>query len=143
MLAFFKDQNFKTEVIEKTKGDKAKKVENKIKVPKDYIDQLTLKRYSPNTLRTYVQLFEDFINYYAHRDIKELAEDEIKSYLLYLVEQRKVSSSYQNQAINAIKFYYEKVLGGVRQYYFIERPFKEKKLPEVLSEEEITFIRQA
>lgn len=41
------------------------------------------------------------------------------------------------QAINSIKFYYEKVLGGQRKFYFIDRPRKEHKLPEVLSTDEI------
>jgi len=48
-----------------------------------------------------------------------------------------MSSSKQNQYINAIKFYYEKVLGREKQYYKIERPKKEDKLPDVLSKEEI------
>jgi site-specific recombinase XerD len=54
--------------------------------------------------------------------------------------ERKVSTSYQNQAINAIKFYFEKVLGGKRATYSIDRPKKEKALPVVLSEEEIVRI---
>jgi hypothetical protein len=39
--------------------------------------------------------------------------------------------------INAIKFYYEKVLGNKKEYYFIDRPKREQKLPEVLSKQEI------
>ena len=58
-------------------------------------------------------------------------------FLRYLVEERQVSTSYQNQAINAIKYYYEQVLGGRRKFYFIERPVKERKLPVVLSEAEV------
>ena len=42
--------------------------------------------------------------------------------------------------INAIKFYYEKVLKGKRETYYIERPRKEKYLPTVLSESEIGSI---
>ena len=58
-----------------------------------------------------------------------------------MVEKRKVSSSFQNQVINAIKFYYEKVCGGKRlPYITIDRPFKEKVLPTVLSEEEVQRI---
>jgi site-specific recombinase XerD len=38
--------------------------------------------------------------------------------------------------INAIKFYYEKVLHGKRKFYFIERPRREKTLPTVLNQEE-------
>ena len=70
-------------------------------------------------------------------DPKEITEKEIISFIRYLVDERQVSASYQNQAINAIKFYYEKVLGGVRKFYFIERPQKERPLPVVLSGQEV------
>ena len=43
-------------------------------------------------------------------------------------------------AINAIKFYYEMVLGMPNRFYSIERPRKESKLPKVLSKEEIISI---
>ncbi len=58
----------------------------------------------------------------------------------YLVTERKVSTCYQNQSINAIKFYYERILGGQRKAYYIDRPRREKTLPTVLSEEEIIQI---
>ena len=54
-----------------------------------------------------------------------------------------MSASYQNQAINAIKFYYERVLGGKRKFYFIERPLKEKALPVVLNHAEVIAIIKA
>jgi len=40
----------------------------------------------------------------------------------------------------SIKFYYEKVLGKPVEKYYMPRPRKEKKLPEVLSEEKVTKI---
>lgn len=59
---------------------------------------------------------------------------------MYLVEEKKYSPSSQNQAINSIKFYYEKVLGKPVEKYCVPQPRKPKKLPEVLSEEEVTII---
>jgi integrase/recombinase XerD len=64
----------------------------------------------------------------------------IISFLQYLVMERKVSPSYQNQAINAIKLYYEKMLGLPRKVYRVERPRREKKLPLVLNEDEISRV---
>lgn len=64
----------------------------------------------------------------------------IVAYVRYLVMERKVSTSYQNQAINAIKFYYERVLGGHRKMYRVEKPRREKALPEVLSEQEVILL---
>ncbi len=75
-------------------------------------------------------------------DIKTIDEKMIIAFMQYLVIERKVSTSYQNQSINAIKFYYERVLGGHSKIYLVERPRKEKTLPEVLSEEELVSVIQ-
>ena len=64
----------------------------------------------------------------------------IIEYIRYLVTERKISESYQNQSINAIKFYYEKVLGGARKKYSIDRPRSERTLPVVLSTTEVADI---
>jgi site-specific recombinase XerD len=126
----------------KTKENKEKKnYVNDRPFPKEYIDRLVLKRYSENTKRTYTIAFGDFINYYKMRPIDDITNEEIKDYLLYLVEKRKVSASFQNQVINAIKFYYEKILGREKiPFLYIERPFVEQNLPTVLSEEEVQRI---
>lgn len=108
--------------------------------PEEYSLKLKEMRYSESTIRTYTDLFREFINYHFRYDIKMIDEPTIIAYLRYLVMERKVSSSYQNQAINAIKFYYERVLGGNRKFYFVERPLKEKTLPVVLSESEVKSI---
>lgn len=111
-------------------------IPNYRQVPEEYRLKLTELRYSPNTIKTYVNLFEEFINYYNTYEINKLNEQQVVAFLRYLVMERMVSTSYQNQSINAIKFYYEKVLGGQRKFYFVERPTQEKKLPVVLNEEE-------
>jgi len=105
--------------------------------PVEYILKLKELRYSEKTIKTYKTLFEEFINYYHKFDIGRIDESMITAFLRYLVLERKVSTSYQNQAINAVKFYYERVLGGQRKVYFIERPRKEKTLPNVMNEKEV------
>jgi site-specific recombinase XerD len=72
-----------------------------------------------------------------------LGEKEVMEFSRYLVNERMVSSSHQNQAINSIKFYFEKVKGGERKFYHVDRPIREKMLPEVLSEEEVSAILKA
>jgi len=100
-------------------------------------------RYSPRTLKNYCNLFEEFINYYSSKHPDEITEEEIIAYMNYLVTERRISASYQNMAINAIKFYYEKVQGGKRTFYQLDRPLKDKKLPVVLSEQEVAAILSA
>lgn len=109
-------------------------------VPDEYIEKLEMLRYSGNTINIYRSCFSEFINFYKNRNIREITHSEIEDFLIYLVRERRVSTSYQNQSINAIKFYYEKVLKGPRQVYYIERPIKEKTLPTVLSEEEVKLL---
>ena len=126
-----------------SKEDKVKRISpfdisNYHRCPDEYLRKLKELRYTTKTIKTYQSMFEEFINYYNSYDIKKIDDNLIIAFLQYLVLERKVSSSYQNQSINAIKFYYEHVLGGKRKFYFLERPRKERKLPNVLNEKEIT-----
>jgi site-specific recombinase XerD len=59
---------------------------------------------------------------------------------LEIIEKKQISISQQNQRINAIKFYYEKVLEQEKEFYQIDRPRKERQLPDVLSKEEISLM---
>lgn len=112
----------------------------KMLVPDAYQNKLRRMRYSESTQKTYGHLFNEFLNYIAPISIHDFNDDHIRKYQDWLVEGKKVSSSTQNSAINAIKFYLEKVMGGERKTYFIERPRKEKRLPIVLSEQEVLRI---
>lgn len=85
-------------------------------------------------------MFTRFAEHFFDRDLESLTEVQIKDYLLAMINERKISSSLQNQMINAIKFYYEKVLGNERTTYFLDRPKKERRLPTVLSQEEVKSI---
>ncbi len=105
--------------------------------PDAMLQKLQIMRYSPNTLLVYKQAFEEFINFYPAKKIDDITEPEIVAYTRYLVQERGISASSQNQAINALKFYYEKVKGGARKFYQLERPLKANKLPTVLSVEEV------
>jgi len=98
---------------------------------------LRLKGYSENTIRTYNAMFIKFLKVFKDRDPEQITTDQIRQFLLWMIDTKGISSSYQNQLINAIKFYYEHVLKRPRQVYQLERPKKEKRLPGVLSLEEV------
>ncbi|MDT0687304.1 site-specific tyrosine recombinase/integron integrase [Autumnicola psychrophila] len=107
--------------------------------PENYLAKLELKRYANNTVRTYVSCFEAFINYFGDRELSDLDENDVRLYLQKLIAENK-SHSYINQAINAIKFYYEVVMGMPNRFYAIERPRREERLPEVLVKEDVLCI---
>lgn len=100
-------------------------------------EKLILKGYSPSTLGTYKTFFTKFLCYFNLRDLLSIQKDEIEGFLYKLIVREKLSESAQNQFINAIKFYYEQVENQPRTYYDLQRPKKNKTLPNVLGKEEI------
>ncbi len=119
-----KAQNLEINYEEEAKTDNkvprltAFDVANYRSCPEEYILKLKELRYSENTIKSYKGLFEEFINYYHKYDIKSIDEKMIIAFMQYLVIERKVSTSYQNQSINSIKFFYERVMGGQRKIYW-------------------------
>jgi site-specific recombinase XerD len=112
-------------------------------LPESYTSSLVRMRYSENTINSYSFHFNEFLNHIAPATINNFTDQDIRKYQDWLVTVKKVSQSTQNIAINAIKFYLEKVTDGQRKVYYIERPRKEKRLPVVLSEEEVLQILRA
>jgi len=113
-------------------------LKKQIKLPEGYLEKLIRVRYSESTIRTYTNYFKDFQTYFAKRNLNEITIDEINKYILGLIREKDISTtSQQNQRINAIKFYYEKVLGLDREYYNIDRPKRTRTLPKVISEQEV------
>lgn len=109
------------------------------KCPESFLQKLELKQYANNTAKTYINLFERFINHYKTKELTHINENDIRLYLQQLVQENK-SHSYVNQMINSIKFYYEVVLEMPNRFYSIERPIKKESLPKVISLEEVQTI---
>lgn len=99
--------------------------------------KIVLKGYSHHTLKTYKSEILAFLTYHRGSDINQLTKNQIEEYILHLIRKYQISESRQNTAINAIKFYYEQILGKDRTYYDIQRPKKSKNLPNILSEPEV------
>lgn len=118
-------------------------IPNYRRAPESYRNKHIELRNSPNTIKNYISAFEEFINYFYRFDIDSITEPQILEFLRYLITERRVSISYQNISINAIKFYYEKVLKGQRKFYFIDRPRKDIILPDVINIDEITAMIKA
>ena len=101
--------------------------------PDDFIQKLELNYYSASTAKTYISLFERFINHFKDVELLHINEQNIRDYLQFLVRENK-SESYVNQMVNTIKFYYENVLEMPNRFYAIDRPRKRGTLlPKVLS----------
>ncbi|NQZ77684.1 MAG: tyrosine-type recombinase/integrase [Ekhidna sp.] len=102
--------------------------------------KIKLMRYSDATLRTYRYMFREFLKFVYPKRLYHITHTDIYRYQSYIVSEKSCSRSYQNQSINAIKFYLEHVLGQEKQVFALERPKKIAKLPEVLSADEVAKI---
>jgi integrase/recombinase XerD len=111
------------------------------KALKDFSDRLILKRYSENTIVIYKEQIIRFFKYYSQKDPSQLTDENVKDYILFLLQKKRISFSYQKQAISAIKFYFEKILRRETKKYYFEMPRGEElKLPIVLSKREVKQI---
>ncbi|CEG11435.1 Phage integrase family protein [groundwater metagenome] len=100
--------------------------------------ELVSRNYISKTIKAYLYYNEDFLRA-VKKNPPEVTNENAKNYLFYLAEQKDVSTSNLNIAINALKFYYGEVLK--RDFvYEIKRQRKNKKLPVVLSKEKVSNI---
>ncbi|HAM98827.1 MAG TPA: recombinase XerD [Marinilabiliales bacterium] len=106
----------------------------------DVEQKLILKAYSPNTIKMYKSELTNFFKYFENQNYKDLTKDLIEAYVYHIASKYRIGESKQNGMINAIKFYYEQVLGLPREYYNIQRPKQRHSLPNVLSTDEVLKI---
>jgi len=108
-----------------------------------YIQQLKLKGYSRNTIKTYSTEFAQLLKSINNHHVNELTPEKIRTYILYCIDTLKLSDNLIHSRINAIKFYFEQVL--FREKFFIEipRPKKPSKLPKALSTKDIKKMFEA
>jgi site-specific recombinase XerD len=97
---------------------------------------MEVKGLSPKTQKTYLACVRRFVAHYE-RAPETLGTEEIRTFLHYLIKDRQGSSSSINQHYSALKFLYETTLGLEWETAQIPRTKRPKKLPVILSMEEV------
>ncbi|MEM6458120.1 MAG: tyrosine-type recombinase/integrase [Planctomycetota bacterium] len=110
----------------------------------------TLRRghYSFRTEQAYGRWIERYLRFHRERAGRwvapeALGEAGIESFLTHLAVGRKVASSTQNQALNALVFLYTKVLKIELEDFDATRAKRPQRLPEVLSKAEVERVLDA
>lgn len=103
---------------------------------------LVLKGFSPKTITAYVGHVRRFLQF-CDKDIEQIDREDVERYMFVLLELDEYSHSYVNQALSAIKFLLQDVLKKEDLICEVARPKKQRKLPKVLSEEEVKKILKA
>jgi site-specific recombinase XerD len=105
-------------------------------------DDLRLRNYAEGTVERYLDCARKFVARHM-RPPDEITRDEVRGYLLHLLNERGLSASTYRAHRAAIKFLYEVTLGLPFKVERILPPKRERRLPEVLSREEVLGLLKA
>ncbi|HIE45376.1 MAG TPA: integrase [Flavobacteriaceae bacterium] len=103
-------------------------------------EKMIRRNYSKSTITSYIAFLKKYATFCSTNSLDPKKDADL--FIQSLIKQG-YSISSQNQAINAIKYYWENILNKDKAFIEIERPMKERKLPEVLSLDEVTAIFNA
>lgn len=109
----------------------------------DLQQRLKLKAYSASTIRTYLAEMAHLLKTVGNVPVDSLTPDQLRRYLVYCFERLGVKENTLHSRINAMKFYYEQVLGREKFFWEIPRPKKPVLLPRFFSQEEVAAIIKA
>ena len=102
---------------------------------------IRLKHYSIRTERAYVDWIKRFILFHSKRHPNDMGASEVQAFLTYLAVEKNVAASTQQQALSALLFLYREVLHQTLPWMDdITRAKKPKRLPVVLTQEEVRVV---
>jgi site-specific recombinase XerD len=101
------------------------------------------RNYFPETTRSYIHAVKQFAEYFG-KSPEKLGAEEIRRYQLYLLNEKNYSAGTVKVHTSALRFFYKEVLKrhdlSFDDLVYSKKP---KKLPVVLSQEEVTRLRMA
>jgi len=106
------------------------------------LEEMRLRNFAPTTQKAYLYAVTKLAQYYR-RPPDQLDKEEIRSYLLYLTTERKLSPNTMTMLISGLRFFYNETLGWDETKLFIPPRRKSSLLPEVLSPNEVVRLIEA
>ncbi len=97
--------------------------------------ELKIRGFSKNTIKSYIYNNQKFLEF-SGKPFDQISTEDIKSYLAFLISDKGLRPSSVSLALSAIRFYFEEV-EKKKLFDDIRPPKSEKKIPTVLSKQEI------
>ncbi|MCC6701750.1 MAG: tyrosine-type recombinase/integrase [Fluviicola sp.] len=108
-----------------------------------FVDYLQRTRYSENTIKTYRECIAVFLRFCWDKPLEFISNTDLAAFNNRYVLAKRLSASYQNQVLNAVKLFCKVQLGTRMDPELEKRPRSSKPLPNVLSKEEVKAILEA
>ena len=102
-----------------------------------FVNWLLQMRYSNNTINTYSSMIKLFFRFHKNKKTNEITKKDVEIFNNEYVMKNGFSYTYQNQLVNALKLFYKYNTNNKLDLEDLDRPKKSKKLPEVLSLDEV------
>lgn len=132
------------ELHEKEKKEKVINIDEETVKAIDYFKLwMEQKRYSPQTIKNYLGQLIQFLTYYQPKSFKELTVEDVERYNHQVIIGHGLSVSFQRSMVGAIKLFYSQAQNTKMNLEKLQRPFKEHRLPEVLSKENVQKVINA
>jgi integrase/recombinase XerD len=106
------------------------------------LEDLRIRNYAPSTVRCYVRSVAEFAKHFK-KSPEHLGPEEIRSWQLFLLNEKKIKLSSYIQAVCGLRFFYRNTLNRKIEMDRIPLPRSEKKLPVILSKEEVKALLEA
>src|ERR1700722_384988 len=106
------------------------------------LEDLRIRNYAPTTVSSYIRSVADFAKHFD-KPPDQLGSEEIRSWQLFLLNEKRVKLSTYIQAICALRFLYQNTLRRRIDIDRIQLPRNEKKLPVILSKAEVKALLEA
>ena len=106
------------------------------------LEDLQIRRYSPTTIRLYLYAIREFAKHFG-KPPDQLGAEHIRQYQLFLIKDKQASQSTCIQLVCALRFFYTHTLNHKIEIERIPFPRRERKLPLILSREEVKALLEA
>lgn len=110
-----------------------------IKIEK-FVNWLQSKRYSQSTIKTYNEALKVFLRFYRDKPLHDITNEDVIKFNNHYILKNKLSASYQNQMVNALKLFFITIENAKLSPELIHRPKRSKVLPNVISKEQVKAI---
>jgi site-specific recombinase XerD len=106
------------------------------------LDELQRRNYAPATITHYLRVVDEFAGYFE-QPMERLGPNQIRAYQAHLFRDRKLSSKTVRQHVAALRFVFVKTLKRAYMLDHIPFPKEERRLPTVLSQEDVARLIEA